>query len=54
MVWFKKKKENPRGFRVFDLALRTKLKTRKSGKFSFALNIDWFDCIKRRKAENFH
>ena len=29
-------------------------KFRNLGKFSFALNFDCFDCIKCRKAENFH
>ena len=29
-------------------------KLRNLGKFSFALNFGCFDCIKCRKAENFH
>ena len=44
-------------WRVGAIATTTCKQNRKLGnvgKFSFALNFDCVDCIKRRKAENFH
>ena len=54
-MWLNKKKMKISDVLGFPFGPLNKIqKDGNLGKFSFALNFDCFNCIKRRKAEYFH